>query len=67
MKTEAEFIKYEVRYLGNGLNGNNDVVRVFQYKEIEDALEIVDKLKKNKSISKVSLFEVVEKYKKIDI
>lgn len=67
MKTEAEFIKYEVRCLGNGLNGNNDVVRVFQYKEKEYALKIVDKFKKSESISKVSLFKVTEKYEKIDI
>lgn len=64
---EKEYIRYEVRCLTKGFNGINDVVRSFSYSDEEDATKMIEKLKKNKTISKISLFKVTEKYEKIEV
>lgn len=64
---ERKYIKYEIRCLTKGFNGTEHVIRNISYRKKEEALEMVEKFKKNKSISKISLFKVIEKYEKIDI
>lgn len=66
-KMEKEYISYEIRCLTKGFNGTQHPIKTLSYQEKEDALEMIEKIKKNKTISKISLFKVTEKYEKIDI
>lgn len=64
---EKEYIRYEIRCLTQGFNGIGHPLKTISHQYEEDALEMIERLKKKKTISKISLFKVTEKYEKIDI